>query len=92
MVPNILAQMAGSTFAAFVAARLRGGPVGAIPISPGADLGAIATAEVLFTFAMNFATAAALLDDKYHHQLTPYVIGMTVFQVRKLKKKISFQV
>ena len=77
--------MAGSTFAAFIAARLRGGPVGAIPIAPGADLGAIATAEVLFTCAMNFATTTALLDDKYHHQLTPYVIGMTVFQVEGSK-------
>ena len=62
------------------ASRLRGGPIGAIPIGPDADLSAIATAEVLFTCAMNFATAAALLDENYHHQLTPYVIGMTVFQ------------
>ena len=29
---------------------------------------------------MNFVTVAALLDDKYSHPLTPYVIGMTVFQ------------
>ena len=37
-------------------------------------------AEIILTFAMNFVTVAALLDDKYSHPLTPYVIGMTVFQ------------
>ena len=55
-------------------------PVGAIPITDESNTGAIIWAEIIFTFAMNFATAAALLDDKYAHQLTPYVIGMTVFQ------------
>ena len=84
MIPNILAQLAGGTLASFVAARLRGSPVGMIPISKDADIGAIFTAEVLFTFAMNFATIAAVLDDKYTHSLTPYVIGMTVFQGQSL--------
>ena len=36
--------------------------------------------EIVLTFAMNFATVLALLDAKYSHSLTPYVIGMTVFQ------------
>ena len=81
MLPNIIAQLAGATLASFIAAELRGYPVGMIPITSESNVGAIIWAEILFTFAMNFATAAALLDDKYAHQLTPYVIGMTVFQV-----------
>ena len=81
MVPNITAQLAGATLASYIAAELRGYPVGAIPITSESNVAAIIWAEILFTFAMNFATAAALLDDKYAHQLTPYVIGMTVFQV-----------
>ena len=51
-----------------------------IPISPDASISGIFTAEVFFTFAMNFATVAAVLDGQYTHSLTPYVIGMTVFQ------------
>ena len=34
----------------------------------------------MLTFAMNLAAVLALLDPKYSHSLTPYVIGMTVFQ------------
>ena len=55
-------------------------PVGMIPISPEASISGIFAAEVFFTFAMNFATIAAVLDGQYTHSLTPYVIGMTVFQ------------
>ena len=74
------AQLCGGTLAAFTAAQLRGFPVGAIPISEEANIWAIFVAEIILTFAMNFVTVAALLDDKYSHPLTPYVIGMTVFQ------------
>ena len=35
--------------------------VGTIPIAEDADIGVILFAEVLFTFAMNFATVLALL-------------------------------
>ena len=95
MIPNIMAQLAGGTLAAFIASELRGYdklkktqvndfiysyPVGAIPITDESNVSAIIWAEIVFTFAMNFATVMALLDDKYSHQLTPYVIGMTVFQ------------
>ena len=59
---------------------MRGFPVGAIPISEEANIWSIFIAEIILTFAMNFVTVAALLDDKYSHPLTPYVIGMTVFQ------------
>ena len=31
---------------------------------------------------MNFATVTALIDEKYNHPLTPFIVGMTVCQVR----------
>ena len=77
---SLKAQLCGGTLAGYTAAQLRGFPVGAIPISEESNIWSIFIAEIILTFAMNFVTVAALLDDKYSHPLTPYVIGMTVFQ------------
>ena len=38
--------------------------------------------KVILTFVMNFATVTALIDEKYNHPLTPFIVGMTVCQVR----------
>ena len=40
------------------------------------------SSKVILTFIMNFATVTALIDEKYNHPLTPFIVGMTVCQVR----------
>ena len=42
----------------------------------------LASSKVVLTFIMNFATVTALIDEKYNHPLTPFIVGMTVCQVR----------
>ena len=42
----------------------------------------LTSSKVVLTFIMNFATVTALIDEKYNHPLTPFIVGMTVCQVR----------
>ena len=107
MIPNILAQCAGATLAAYLAKVMRGYPVivstlvvlkifysvgncskvGAIPISEDADVGVILFAEVLFTFAMNFATVLALLG-----KLRKMILNILMKKFKVLEKIITTRI